>query len=491
MALLEALPNPLLVQILSYLGHKEKMALSSTNAFFQDLAHPMIYQEIRWVWKGDPLRDPPVYLLLRTLVEQPSLAAHVEHLTLEGQTQKIIWSSHEPRPVDLSPLKGLVDELQASPPDLWKDLVDKGVLDVFVALLLSRLPNLKSLRLGFEFQSSTPYTAAVLRVGLLPQKAVGALSQITFKKLYRVSFCQDEMEAGMTYLSPILPGHTLGSNPDNLGDLEPLLFSKSITTLSLWLQNEPDLIWPERRSSSSSLTSLILHHSEAREHTLKSLLGQLASLQVLEYHYHGCTTERRQRSISTYLDCAVLSDAFEQVKNTIRYLEVSADWYSIQNHELEWRSHWGIFGHLKSLHEYHHLRRLTVPLVVLLGWSPATSVVKLAETLPLSLEEICFTDDLIFYDDWEWMQTDYLDRFRDYLYNWNQHTPGLRRVSMRMNNGSSWRWGPRMDRKYLGVFMPPQHVIRTASETQEALKEMCESVGIDFRVIRNGVVMSA
>ncbi|MCJ1399549.1 hypothetical protein MMC11_002751 [Xylographa trunciseda] len=494
MALFVTLPAELSLQIFRYLGLKEFLALSSTHTFLRRITQPLMYREFHWVWETDRQREPPIYLLSRTLAERPDLGAHIEHLTLEGQTQKTILSTGkdalEFQQADLSPLKKLVDELQVSPSEIWKQLLDDGALDAFVALLLSRLPNLRSLGLGFDFQFKTPCTTAVLRNGLLLLRTEGARSQVTFKKLREVSLCQDKIDANKKYLPPRLPENSLGSNPSFKNEIEHLLFSDPITTLTLWLQDEPDLYWPERVPSSSNLTTLILHHSEVREHTLGLLLSQLQSLQVLEYHYKGNTDRKPTRNRSSYLNCAILSEALDQVKETLRRLEISARWYSNQGANVEEQCNWGVMEHLKSFREYPHLQTLIVPLVILLGWSPATSKVKLAEALPASLERFCLTDDLILFSGWEWMQVDYLARFHDYVHDWREHAPSLKHVSMRINGDSSYRWAPDMDREWIGIYWPPQHIMHL-SENQNSLKKTCENVGIGFNVERKGIVWPA
>ncbi|MCJ1293437.1 hypothetical protein MMC34_004992 [Xylographa carneopallida] len=499
MAKLMALPIELMLHVFGYLDVAEFVALSSTHTSLCSVAQPLLYREIKgtWYYRGPPEiegtayssgpPDPSIYLLLRTLVERPELGAHVEHLTFEGQPQiRYLWSETEDaisfRRDDRSPLIELMYELEASPLEEWIRLLDGGSLDVFVALLLSRLSNLKYLRLGFHFQINVPCTMAVLREGLIWFDSKDAPSKITFRQLREVSFCQDMIDRRWQRLCNLLPNGTIPSNPVHRDDLEPLLFSSAIHKLTLWLEGEPDLSWPVQRSSPSNLKILILHHSEIRENTLNSVLSQLQGLEDLEYHYHGSDKDELEQNKQFPLDCVLLSEALAQVKNTIKRVKISAN--SKNNFWREPRPDWRISDHLESFGEYRHLRSLTVPLVMFLGWSPVMSEAELVKALPASLEGICLTDDLFALDGWSWLlaQTEYLEHFRDYRHKWRQHAPSLRYLLKRVDCVMSSRWG---HIEKLNTMNPPQYAICAATEYQEELRQLCESVnrGLPVQVI--------
>ncbi|MCJ1474778.1 hypothetical protein MMC13_003438 [Lambiella insularis] len=483
MALLTAFPIELLLHVFSYLDRVDFLALSSTHALLRGVSQPLLYREIKGTWYDSEPKNPPIYLLLRTLAGRPDLGAQVEHLILEGEPQRrnLLSESEDAisfRRDDRSPLIELMYQLQVSPLEEWIRLLDVGSMDVFVALLLSRLSNLKYLSLGYHFQFNVPCTMAVLRKGLIPLKSKDARSQITFEELREVSFCQDIIDLRHLSLSTMLPGRATASNPIYCDDLEPLLFSKAIRKLTMWLQNEPDLRWSGQRSSPSNLRVLILHHSHAGEHTLEDLLSQLQGLEILEYHYHGYTKTGPERSVRCPLDCTILSEALDQVKDTIKRLKISA--HSNQSFEHQSRPDWAISGHLKSFGKYRHLQSLTVPLVMFLGWSSTMSEAEIAHALPVSLEQLCLTDDFFSVDGRFWKSTDYLAHFRDYRHKWRQHASSLKHLSKTVDCVMSWRWG-HME-KQRAPWRPPQHVICAAAEHQEELRQLCESVNMKLYV---------
>ncbi|MCJ1415429.1 hypothetical protein MMC32_001761 [Xylographa parallela] len=481
MAQLTALPIELMLHVFGYLDVVELVALSSTHTSLYSVAQPVLYREIKetWYYESKP-RDPPIYLLLRTLAERPELGAHVEHLTFEGKPQRgyLLSESEDAisfRRDDRSPLIKLMYELKVSPLYKWIRLLNSGSMDVFVALLLSRLSNLKCLRLGFHFQFNAPCTIVVLRSGLMRYDSKDTRSRINFRQLREVSFCQDMIDTRYRWLGGLLPNGKTASIPVYPDDLEPLLFSGTIHKLTMWLDGEPYLSWPGQRSSPSNLKTLILHHSEGKEHTLNSVLSQLESLEDLEYHYRSASEEELEQNLQFPLDCALLSEALAQVKNTIKNIKISV--YSMSNFWHEPRpAEWGISNHLESFGDYRHLRSLTVPLVMFLGWYPVMSKAELVKALPASLEGICLTDDLFALDGWSWLltQTEYLAHFRDYRYKWRQHAPSLRYLSKKVDCVMAWQWGHMEKQK--ATIKPQQHVICAATEYQEELRQLCESV---------------
>ena len=86
---LSELPPELLDIILEYipdpgegLQHRSLSALSCVSKALRRLTEPVLYQRIHFTW--DEVRDPPLHLLLRTILNRSELANHIRHVFLDS-----------------------------------------------------------------------------------------------------------------------------------------------------------------------------------------------------------------------------------------------------------------------------------------------------------------------------------------------------------------------------------------------------------------------
>ena len=483
-------PNELLVVIFSAICKKDLLALSLTCKSLRPLAQSWLYRKIQWTWNGIPENNLKIFLLLRSLVESPELIQFIEHFYALADSEnmpRFIWSQHDHAsfPIaDLALLQGLVDTLQLPAANKWKQMIEYGQIDVFVALLLSRVSYLRTLEIGFGLLMNFKFAGIMLRH--LSSSSVPAPVSPMFIQLRRVDISMDRMGGNHKCLSMPCPRTDLQLSPRKFDDIRPLFFLPSMRYLRLWIQNPSDLLWQREVFGLSNLTSLVIHHSEAWQDTISQLLSFTPYLERFEYYYNGCTDSRYHDRPSSYLDCAKLSEALSHVKSTIRFIVIFADWYSTSGADLETCHGWGIKRNLESMRDFARLESLIVPLVVLLGKSPLSSAIKLADHLPPSLCELCLTDELNYMGLMEWRQQDYLERFQAYLHRWQEHSPNLSTISLKIDcPSSSHRWAYGAARNHEDDYS----VLDLLVENQHALAELCEEAGIEFKVVRSGKVM--
>lgn len=166
----------------------------------------------------------------------------------------------------------------------------EGEVDIFVALLLSQLPSLQRLRLGSDFQCSTPFLGEVMsrNIGSSPKQLFPALQDVTYSK----DIAQD---LDVAY-------HVVDPN-----QVLPLFCMESLHTLNMSL---PPLVitWPQDEIPKSLLTSLVLSHSQISEENLGDLLMATPQLRSLEFHSHF-DIDSGGRPGRTYLDITTAKDS--------------------------------------------------------------------------------------------------------------------------------------------------------------------------------------
>lgn len=196
MASILDLPNELMDPILSVSCPSDISRLSLVNKSLHALLSPRIYEKIEWHWDDDT-RPPPFHLLLRTLLRNPTLARHIRSLSLRGSglvpvnCHWVMWpyehvEYHEYHPGDrgawqpierarsiplgstfseteMHEVQQLVKNIYRPSPSIWLREFARGNVDVLVALLLSRMNALVSLKLGFYYVYHSQFIPAILR----------------------------------------------------------------------------------------------------------------------------------------------------------------------------------------------------------------------------------------------------------------------------------------------------------------------------------------
>lgn len=163
-----------------------------------------------------------------------------------------------------------------------------------------------------------------------------------------------------------------------------------------------DIIWSSQKAFQSSLTSLILHHSQISKEELGKLLQATSSLLSRQYDsWFDTELEGRSgRAHWQYFDCAKLGHSLAWVQGSLENLVISLHFMSLQT-DVGLGGFRGMDGRLDTLHGFQKLLSLEVPSIVLLGWA-AGPLPEMDDVLSPSLRHLCLTDDLHELGETEW-----------------------------------------------------------------------------------------
>ena len=241
MASFSNLPLELFQQTVNHLPQKDPSIVSRTSKNIRAAAECLLYREIAWEWQKDASTQPPVYLLLRTILSRPNLAAYVEKLSLRGKKPRKLWvkckwrrrfeiaagpsipmweAGDEPpfTVTEMAALRQVVSLQDRLWEKDWLRQIVRGGVDVFIALLISRLSSLRSLLLDSDLARDTSFLRTVFENSMLS----GTYSSFPFLK--HITYSGDTTSnADVTY-------HTL-----DLSLVLPLFYIESLASLTLSL----------------------------------------------------------------------------------------------------------------------------------------------------------------------------------------------------------------------------------------------------------------
>ena len=436
--------------LLLYLTKKELSILSRTSTHLRTAIEPILYREIRWKWQKDTPQQPPIHLLVRTVMSRPRLAMFIEHLDLGGIKPRTAWKTCPYRPrsyLPAGPSTSIYDteslssfshkEMNAieesslwsclTSKDLWLQELRRGEVDIFVAVLLSQLPSLKRLTLGSDFQRDTPFIGEIIsssNSGSTPKQLFPALESVTYSN----DIVQDlDVAYHFVHLNQVLPLFYMGSLRSLSISLPPLAIT-----------------WPQDEIPKSHLTSLVLSHSQLSEENLGHLLMATPRLRSLEYHSHFDIDSggRPGRTHLDYYDCNRLDESLAHVKESLERLVLSVRFSSLQS-DVALGGFQGMNHKVQSLQHFKKLQDCVIPFIMLLGWDYDAKIA-IGDLLPSNLEKICFTDDLDIFGACEWTDEGFLELIRSYLERRGPCELKLKSVSLELNTSqTSWCEGER------------------------------------------------
>lgn len=403
-------PQELRLSVLELLPLADLLALSRVNKQFHIFTERALYAKVALTWVMD--REPPLTLLLRTILDSPQLGHHVRSLRLDGHR-----FSKKARRIDTVPPPLSVDDLVISKASqfirstrvpqaqLWQDeLQSDGNLDAIVALLLSMLPNLTSLHLGPAFTIDSRLLGIVLRCALCGPRDRYCLP--TFEHLRRVTFSRRAHEEW----------HPKAAN--NASDVLPFFYLTGIQSLSVSIDTPLEFSWPAPASPApSSLTRLEL--GRLRETRLAPVLSALDGLQKLHWNWYYEPDLDRDVS-EDVVEVDTMAEALGLVSDSLTDLTIDAETLpdlsdgGYEEPEVQIRGSL-LDGGLARLGK---LRRLCVPWAFLMGLSPSTAR-KLEGVLPPSLEVLNLTIDLLSapVEAWYWDEDSIISEVKSWFQN--------------------------------------------------------------------------
>lgn len=444
---LTALPEELLRSCLQYLTPTHLHATCSVSKLFRRLATPLLYSTIRFSWgqtsTEEPQVEPPLALLVRSIVHDPSLAHHIRTVELEGRgfrresyrgkTPRIAVSglgllnnnadavpASEIPPPRLAAYVTLIEATGVSDVALWVRELCDGSLDAFVALLLSQTQRLERLDIGPTFANETRLLGMMFRAAVCQMDV--PTQRLPYQHLTEVSY-------DLGWIDIWFRTHC------SMQDALAFFYLPNIRHMYLFIENELSFAWPGIMTTEaittvscpprpSSLQSLRL--DQIREAHLDQVLSVTPSLQVLYWKWSY------QPDIDPHntpvVDLTKIARILSRVRNTLRELHITADSLpgigDIESPPVE------IVGTLGAFANLPHLQELQVPLAFLVGFEPKPAApLRLADTVPSNIEVLTITDDLVhLLTKYLWDEDLVVDLVEEFLQNLQETHPRLRRL---------------------------------------------------------------
>lgn len=310
------------------------------NKRLRNLAEPFLYSAIKWTWTETQV--PPVIIFLSTILSRPELCLHVRSVHLEGDTfYNAPFRGKLPPtiPVVDTELGTIVASAKEKFPDhdRWQQYLMSGTMDPLIALMLSYLPNLTSLRLSPNFAKQSTFLGIVLRAALCEPNNP---SLPRFERLRDVFF-----DCGVDSLKHMV----------NTIDVLPLFYLPAVSNISVGIDN-PDTVfeWPGGTPPGTSEISA-LSLAGIRELHLGQILSVTKSLNSFRWFWYY-NPNIYNPSNASVIELDQIASALLHVQDTLTECTISA--------ECDYRYGEGDFpaleikGSLQSLSGFDSLKKL-------------------------------------------------------------------------------------------------------------------------------------
>lgn len=452
MASLLDCPQEIFDDIIRLIPPRQLVPLSLVNRGLHRAVEPWIYSRIELAWVVADAA-PPIQLLLRTVLARPGLGRHVRSLVLK-ELKKRPWNRKRlPNlPADFSGLAdavALIQGMDVPYRDLWIRELQSGTLEAYVALLLSRLPELEEFSIDSNFVKGDQLAGLVLRSAL-----EGNNNLPRFQRLQEVTWSSSmDLEAK--------------GSPANTVDGLTLFYLPNVRRIAARIENPTAFAWPAGMPDPSSLTSLEL--KVAREPLLAQILAVTRNLRSLRWQWFCHYSEGSQDPYhaSPVIDLDQFMLAISQVRGTLTELVVSGgtdfgDCINLNRPGLR------VEGSLRDLSEFPKLSRFEAPLPVLLGSFNLQEGSELVDILPKALRQLRISDDLVGGSDHK-----IVDAVEPWLRDmrWKQITPKLRSLALVMKRMAG-----------ISVAHQPFYVEWDMS-VRDKLGHLCAQAGVEYEEI--------
>lgn len=400
---LDSLPPEVYHMIIGDLRIGEVSKLSRTSKGHRSLLEPTLYQEIR-SQQEDAKFPFPAHLLLRSIQSRPQLANYVNCLTLD------CWRPHKRKRIsrkriasyftdtEMDCVYSLIRSLQVHDESSWISRLRRGDRNLFVALLVSQLTNLRRLYLGIGYQHTVPKFLGVLLDKAIPGNFLHALEDI-------------EISTDINNNDDVK--FVIGSYHDFNAQSWPLFSLPSMKRISI--SPPPGLKYFIQDLLATGLTTLDLHHSQILETELGKVLEKTPSLKHLIYdawvNYKTRKPPPNRASLEVFC-CDDLSRSLAHVRNSLERLEIrlcffandtcyfgntwqglNCDMFSRgSNYAIKRR---GCYGKLDILRDFPRLSSLAMPAALLSDWTTERELFEEIGTLPPRLRELLPMQSLV------------------------------------------------------------------------------------------------
>lgn len=443
------LPTELAMEIFSHLSFKDHVALCRVSRSMSYISQPLLYHFIAWTANATDTYG--LFLLLRTLVECPHLAACVKRVHVRiGRPMAL--ENRTPLPIGPHTWLRAVNDLGSS--EFSERLAFTSVstlsLDKVLTLLLSRLHHLRVLEVNYHFFEVCDTLGMLFKY---VKTAPSNYAASRFRNLREVYIRNPIGYYGVH-------GNHNSSDPKIfqyvfapcLELMMSLFYVPSLEILEMVMLGMELPPWQHcvdgEKPKLPKLHTLRLLNCELSSRSVGILLAASPNLRTLEYNFILNQIARRTDPTADYDiqdsnhqgEWEKLSSSLQLVAATLEDLTISTDYYNFSNHDVVTTSNrllavgdWERRGRLKSLKKFTKLKRLEVPPFVLLGWTPDFTRVRLHDALPTTLRELCLRDDLNEYPRYAWTPVHPDPQDWDF-YNITDCTPLLIQLSDHLSN---------------------------------------------------------
>lgn len=432
------LPMDILPFILDDLSSREYNSLIRVCRSFRIMVMPYLYKKISFEVTKSRRVARRLALLLRTLFEQPHLANLVTTFKLLGPHP--YWSQYNPWPEDkgTSPIAmwGLescttlskAQKIFASnqfyqllEQDIHKSLAqDRGrCKDALASLILARFTQLTTLELGDGFLMYSLFLPHIVKK-----------APTLFPHLQYIHFGDRRMNPENTLLYV------------DLDLIRPIFYLPTVKSFS-WRMTQPwQFRWKDAAPLNENLTSLQLFRTNISRPLLGELLAATPNLKRLCYEqeivfHNKNTTPQQKAQISHYTSLDELGHALHSVRNTLEELKLSftlAPGSSSHKEIVDKNTAFPpIQGTIVALRNMNRLRKIEIPMIVVLGWYPDFAP-RLEEIMPRSVRHVTLSDDFVSFCPWVHGFNCFkkIGLIGEYLLNREVHAPDLRRFILRL-----------------------------------------------------------
>ena len=343
-----------------------------------------------------------------------------------------LWRKDEPLPLSDSELK----TLEATGPIIahpslvpqWQDHLRSGNTNVYITLLLSHLPKLKTLTLGHDFHRNNSHLSHLFRHAAQhsgsPQTPLSTLTSATL--LSGSSYGPDR-----DYFHP----HALS-----------LLHFPHLTHLTSPLIAHRTLRFPlSTPPLCSTLISLSLPDCEIDESTLGQFLRCTPSLRRLHYDRHidldpQSSPPPANLSEWEWYNLPSLRRALAPLEAQLTHLSLGVMFFASTAIDVGQDARWGVRPSFGFFSSFTSLVELEVPFVVFPGMKLDGERMDELLPLPSSLKKLTFRNDLAGHDTYLWEPEEALSWLELLLVSKDECALGLEQVGLVVGEMHEYEW---------------------------------------------------
>lgn len=446
---LATLPQDCWNVILSHLARHDIALICATSQGLRASSEHLLYRHVSLDWTNPPFDQ--VLTLLQATHGRPELAAHIRHVSMlpsrlvdpsphglepwaPPEIQRTVSQSSKSFHNGLDAARDIVSRAQFSSPEEWTAALESGDVYAFVAIFLSQLHNLQTLRLDYTFVWQFGWPGRMLKHSLLATTDHG-LSQ--FSDLTHVEY-------GLNAPPPPtfddeLYDYMEGFPPCHPEQFEAWFYLPSLESLEIWLQNLHEVLdvqhgtgqlctWP---SNLPRLKHLVLTQTSITEEQVAHLLCQTESLESfhLGLVYHCFQKPRREPLVQG----SALLEGLMSIRHTVEHLSIGLEFYPRRIGEV-WNDSnpQPLLDPFRGiLKRFPRLRSAEIPIPMLFGWNKDQTP-NMTELLPDSLETLCLRQDLLAVERYQWMAPFTTSVVQGFLPSLQAATPGLTQLTLRL-----------------------------------------------------------